>query len=315
MTKIQVGISSCLLGEKVRYDGGHKHSRMCTGELERYFEFTSVCPEMGIGLGVPRKPIRLVGDPANPRAVGSDDLSFDVTDKLKSFAKQTLPELENISGYIFMKGSPSCGLFRVKVYGENGMPAAEPSSGIFSHLVMKNYPQLPVEEAGRLNDPVLKENFISRVFAYSQWQKLKREGITRRKIMEFHSQYKYILMAHSPAVCSKLGRLIATSNNQNTESTAENYFSRFMQALSCKATRKSNTNVLMHLQGYLKKRLHKTDKSSLTEAIEKYRRGITPIIVPITLLKSHFSNHPNAYLDSQAFLNPYPEELSLRNCI
>ncbi|MDD9891275.1 MAG: DUF523 and DUF1722 domain-containing protein [Gammaproteobacteria bacterium] len=315
MAKIKIGISSCLLGEEVRYNGGHKRSVICTDQLQKYFEYTPICPELGIGLGVPRKPIRLVGDPANPRAVGADNASFDVTDKLKSFAQKTLPALQKLSGYIFVKGSPSCGVFRVKVYLENGMPADEPGSGIYSRMVMENYPLLPVEEAGRLNDPVLKENFITRVFAYHQWQQLVTESLTANKVLEFHRNYKYLLMAHSPDECSRLGRMLAETLSSDLNKAADEYIAGFMQTLSRQATRKSNTNVLMHLQGYLKKQLLRTQKESLAESIDKYRQGLLPIIVPITLLKSHFNSFPNKYIESQRFLSPYPEELCLRNRI
>ena len=205
MSKISVGISSCLLGEEVRFNGGHKHSAICSKELGRYFQFKPICPEVGIGLGVPRKPIRLVGDPMQPRAVGVDNPNIDVTEKLKEYGEKALPHLTNICGYIFTKGSPSCGVFRVKVYKENGMPNENPGSGIFASVIMKNNPLLPVEEAGRLTDPVLKENFIQRVFAYHDWQQLKKGSLNINKLMGFHSRYKYSLMSHSPDLCIKLG--------------------------------------------------------------------------------------------------------------
>ncbi len=315
MSKIQIGISSCLLGEEVRYNGGHKRSNICTDQLQKYFEYTPLCPEVSIGLGVPRKPIRLVGDPTNPRAVGSDDASFDVTDKLKSFAEKTLPALHSISGYIFVKGSPSCGVSRVKVYLDNGMPAAEHGSGIYSKMVMDKYPLLPVEEAGRLNDPILKENFITRVFAHHHWQQLVKEGLSAKKVLEFHRDYKFLLMAHSPIECSRLGRLLADALSIDLDKVANEYIASFMKALNGHATRKSNSNVLMHLQGYLKKQLLKKQKESLAESIEHYRKGLLPIIVPITLLKSHFNSFPNKYVETQRFLSPYPEELCLRNRI
>jgi len=270
---------------------------------------------MGIGLGIPRKPIRLVGDSKNPRAVGSDDSNIDVTEKLQAFGQATLPHLKDISGYIFMKGSPSCGVFRVKVYRESGMPSEEPGSGIFARVIMDNFPLLPVEEAGRLNDPVLKENFINRVYAYHDWQQLKNEGLSINKLFDFQSRYKYSLMAHSPGSCIKLGRMLADQNKVVFEKLADEYFALFMKTLAQKATRKTNTNVLMHLQGYLKTKLNHFETESLCEVIDQYRVGILPMIVPVSLLKGHFHSHPNSYIKRQAFLHPYPEELSLRNGI
>ncbi len=270
---------------------------------------------MGIGMGVPRKPIRLVGDPQNPRAVASDDPSIDVTAKLQAYGKKTLPQLNDICGYIFTKGSPSCGVFRVKVYRENGMPNENPGSGIFANVIMKNNPLLPVEEAGRLSDPVLKENFINRVFAYHEWQQLKNKGLKISNILNFHSRYKYTLMAHSSDSCVKLGRMLANADRTCIDNLADEYFALFMQTLSRKATRKTNTNVLMHLQGYLKTKLARKETETLGEVIEQYRLGILPMIVPVTLMKGFFRSHPNSYIEKQAFLQPYPEDLSLRNLI
>lgn len=315
MPKISVGISSCLLGEEVRYNGGHKHSSVCTKELGKYFNFKSVCPEVGAGLGVPRKPIRLIGDPRQPRAVGVDNPNIDVTEKLKEYGEKALPYLENICGYIFIKGSPSCGVFRVKVYRENGIPNENPGSGIFAGVVMKNFPLLPVEEAGRLTDPVLKENFIQRVFAYHDWQQTKKDGLKINKLIDFHSRYKYTLMAHSSDLCVRLGRMLANYDAADIEKLGHNYFTLFMETLARKATRKTNTNVLMHLQGYLKTKLDRKETETLEDAIEQYRTGILPIIVPVTLMKGFFHSHPNSYIDRQAFLRPYPEDLSLRNNI
>lgn len=270
---------------------------------------------MGIGLGVPRKPIRLVGNPKQPRAVGVDNPKLDVTDKLKAYALKTLPDLKDISGYIFMKGSPSCGVFRVKVYRESGMPNENPSSGIFAGVIMENFPLLPVEEAGRLSDPILKENFISRVFAYSDWHQLNKDGLSINLLIDFHGRYKYTLMAHSASSCVRLGRMLANPSKMTIEELGHQYFELFMQTLARKATRKTNTNVLMHLQGYLKTKLNRRQTESLCEAIEQYRTGILPIIVPVSLMKGHFHNHPNNYIEKQAFLQPYPEDLSLRNRI
>ena len=315
MSKINIGISSCLLGEEVRFNGGHKHSSVCTAELARYFEFKSVCPEVGSGLGVPRKPIRLVGDPRQPRAVAADNPNTDVTARLQAYGRETLPQLENICGYIFMKGSPSCGVFRVKVYRESGMPNESPGSGIFASMVMDNFPLLPIEEAGRLSDPILKENFINRVFAYHDWQQLNSDGVTINKLLEFHSRYKYTLMSHSAESCLRLGRMLANPAEADMEELGLEYFTLFMQTLARKATRKLNTNVLMHLQGYLKNALNRKETESLCDVIEQYRVGILPIIVPISLLKNHFHNHPDNYIEKQSYLHPYPDDLSLRNCI
>lgn len=313
--KIQVGISSCLLGDEVRYNGGHKHSTLCTRDLSEYFDFVSVCPEVSIGLGVPRKPIRLVGNPADPDIVGVANREHNVTQPMKEFAKEKVKELGELSGYIFIKGSPSCGLFRVKVYNEDGFPQQEMGRGVYAKAVTDTYPLLPVEESGRLMDAVLRENFITRVFAYQSFTELKKEGLTAKKLIDFHASYKYTLMAHDPQSHSSLGRMLADLSSEDLVELGERYFQALMESLTKKASRRSNTNVLSHIQGYLKNYLSSKEKEKLVEAIEQYRNGIIPLIVPVTLLKNHFHTYPNEYIARQSYLQPYPDDLSLRNTI
>lgn len=312
---IKVGISSCLLGENVRFDGGHKHLRLCTESLSRFFDFVPECPEVGIGMGIPRKPIRLVGDVASPQAVAVHDYRLNYTEKLTAFGQQKAHEHSDLCGYIFMKNSPSCGLFRVKVYQENGYPAAEAGRGLYADALKKAHPLMPMEESGRLNDPLLRENFISRVFAYYDWQQLVKIGLSHHKLINFHTRYKYTLMAHSPKDYGELGRMLADAGNHEVEAIAERYFAALMAVLSTIASRKTHTNVLMHIQGYLKKKLSSAEKQELADIIDRYRTAELPLIVPITLLKHHFNNHPDPYIAKQAYLQPYPDALSLRNTI
>lgn len=313
--KIKVGISSCLLGHEVRFDGGHKHSRLCTDSLSRYFDFVAECPEVGVGMTIPRRPIRLIGDVTAPKSVYVHDNTVDFTDKIIDFGKHKAKEHHDLCGYIFMKNSPSCGVFRVKVYQENGYPAAEPGQGLYSKQIMDANPLLPVEESGRLADSFLRENFITRVFAYHNWQQLQQAGLGYQAIIEFHSSYKYVLMAHSPARYAELGRMLADAGNHDIEQLAQRYFEALMTELKRLASRKTHTNVLMHLQGYLKKVLSPAEKQELANIIEQYRTAQVPLIVPMTLLKHHFNNHPDPYIAKQAYLQPYPEDLSLRNAI
>jgi uncharacterized protein YbgA (DUF1722 family)/uncharacterized protein YbbK (DUF523 family) len=313
--RIRVGISSCLLGEKVRFDGGHKHLRLCSESLSRFFEFVPVCPEVGIGMGIPRKPIRLVGDVESPQAVAVHDYSLDYTDRLTTYGQQKAREHSDLCGYIFMKNSPSCGLFRVKVYQENGYPANEMGRGLYADAFKKAHPLMPMEESGRLNDPLLRENFITRVYAYHDWQQLLESGLTPHKLTQFHARYKYVLMAHSPKDYGDLGRMLAEAGKHDIETLAADYFSVLMAVLSTIASRKTHTNVLMHIQGYLKKKLSSAEKQELADIIDRYRTAELPLIVPITLLKHHFNNHPDPYIAKQAYLQPYPDALSLRNTI
>ena len=315
MDKIQIGISSCLLGEEVRYNGGHKLSRLCVNTLADFFDYKPVCPEVGIGLGVPREPIHLVGDSDKPRAVNVNDASIDVTDRLIKYSEQTIPSLNKICGYIFIKGSPSCGLFKVKVYQKDNPHPEYSGRGIYANAVSKVMPLLPVEEADRLTDSVLRENFIARVFTYHRWQSLLKEGLSAESILNFHAAYKFSLMAHAPQIYTTLGQLLADSGKCDLDKLGEKYFAKLMLALTKKATRKSNTNVLTHIQGYLKKQLQDKEKEKLIEVVEQYRTGIVPLVVPVTLLQHHFNVHPNEYIEKQAFFDPYPQELNLRNAI
>ena len=313
--RIKVGISSCLLGENVRFDGGHKHLRLCTDSLSRFFEFVPECPEVGIGMGIPRKHIRLVGNVQAPQAVAVHDYQLNYTAELTAFGQQKAREHKDLCGYIFMKNSPSCGLFRVKVYQENGYPANEAGRGIYADVLKKAHPLMPMEESGRLNDPLLRENFISRVFAYSDWQQLLNDGLTHHKLINFHTRYKYSLMAHSPVHYAELGRMLADAGNHDVEALGERYFRALMMVLSKIASRKTHTNVLMHIQGYLKKKLSSAEKQELADIIDRYRTAELPLIVPITLLKHHFNNYPDPHIAKQAYLQPYPDALSLRNTI
>ena len=312
---IKVGISACLLGAPVRFNGGHKKSHLCKDVLSQYFTYAPVCPEQAIGLGTPREPIRLVGETNNPRAVGTVNAELDVTDALSAYGQRTAAELTDLCGFILMQKSPSCGMERVKVYQYSGHTAEHGGVGLFAAALMRAQPNLPVEEDGRLNDPVLRENFITRVFAYAEWRELLNSGLSRKKLYDFHARYKYQLMANSPADCSALGRLLANNQQLRLGILATQYFSLFMQALKKIANRGSHTNVLQHISGYIKRSLDAEDKRELQTLISQYRTGIVPLIVPLTLLKHHFKRHPDCYIAEQVYLQPHPENLSLRNAI
>jgi len=314
-SKPTLGISACLLGNEVRYNGGHKQSQLCSKILGEHFEFIAVCPEVAIGLGVPREPIRLVGDPAAPRAVGTRQHERDLSAPLAAYGERMAGELQGICGYIFMQKSPSCGLERVKVYQDNGSPSTAGARGIYAAAFCARHPNLPVEEDGRLNDSVLRENFLSRVFAYAAWQTLLQEGLTRHRLLNFHARYKYLLMATDPQHYHALGQLLGNLAEQPLQELAPRYFSELMAALKKCATRGTHSNVLQHLSGYFKRVLSADDKAELSQLIEQYRTGLVPLVVPLTLLKHHLRQHPNAYLAEQRYLQPHPENLSLRNAL
>lgn len=311
----QLAISACLLGEPVRYNGGHKASRLCLDVLSRHFDFVPVCPEVAIGLGVPRPTLRLVGDRDTPRALIQREGGRDVSEALRDFGHKQAGLLQDICGYIFMQQSPSCGLQRVKLYRFDGQLRPPGARGLYAQAFCAARPELPVEEEGRLNDPVIRENFLTRVFAYAAWQRLCEEGLTRHAVIGFHSRYKYQLMAHNPRQYSALGQRLAKISDQPLEEFAPDYFRDFMQALGTCATRGTHSNVLQHLAGYLKHDLPGSEKAEMQRLIDQYREGVIPLVVPLTLLKHHFRLHPHPYIDAQAYLQPHPEDLSLRNAI
>lgn len=312
--KITVGISSCLLGNHVRHDGGHKHHSFITGTLGEYFEFVPFCPEVGAGLGTPRPPIRLVGDEQAVRIVGSKDPDLDVTDDLVGFCESKMPEIAPLGGFILKKDSPSCGMERVKIYNDKGHPAHN-GSGVFAKMILENYPNLPVEEEGRLGDARLRENFIERIFIYQRWREMMESGLTVSGLMDFHARHKLNFMSRHQDKVRELGRLAASANSDNLNQVASDYFDLAMKTLKNLATVKNHVNVLLHAMGYLKRELDGDDKQEMLETIESYRLMQVPLIVPITLIRHHFRRSPHPYIENSWYFSPYPGELKLRNSV
>ncbi|MHB1319652.1 MAG: YbgA family protein [Anaerolineae bacterium] len=312
---IRLGVSRCLLGERVRYDGGHKHDPYVTDVLGQYVDaWVGVCPEVECGLPIPRESMRLVGEPEAPRLVMPRS-GADQTERMLAWTAGKLDELEGqeLNGFIFKKDSPSSGAFRVRVYDQNGVPKRE-GSGLFAGAFLKRFPNLPVEEEGRLHDLPLRENFIERIFAHARWLCLLKEEPTPGGLVQFHSAAKLALMAHSPAHYQALGRLVAKGGKLPWNELADAYYAGFMEGLSKLATRGRHVNVLQHLMGYLKDDLSSEDKQELLGVFTDYRKELVPLIVPVTLLKHHLARHavPD-WVHIQTYLNPYPKELMLRN--
>ncbi len=310
--RIQIGVSSCLLGQEVRHDGSHKRSQYISKVLAEYFDFVPFCPEMAVGLGVPRPTIRLVNDSGIHRLVETKDPEAEYTDDMHRVSSQYCETLGEICGYILKSKSPSCGMERVNLYNDKGH-AEKKGVGLFAQNLLEKYPNLPVEEEGRLNDPHLRENFIERVFAYHRWQQLKKEGLNVSSLMEFHKKHKFSLLAHNEKIYRQLGPLVASATRENIEFVASDYIALFMQGMKTHATRKKHMNVLQHTMGFLKNDLSAEDKQELLELLDKYKGGQVPLVVPVTLFRHHLRKNPSNYIEEQHYMSPYPEELMLRN--
>lgn len=312
---LRIGISSCLLGKQVRYDAGHKHSAYITQTLGEYFEFVPFCPEVAIGLGIPRPPIRLVSVDGAIRVRGVDDPERDVTEALIENGEAVAGQLGNVSGYLFKKGSPSCGMERVKVYHAHSGHPVESSAGMYAATLMRRLPELPVEEEGRLMDPRLRENFIERVFVYHRWHRYCARGMTPAALVDFHTRHKFSVLAHDEPAYRELGRLVADAGGGDIAELAAEYVRVLMRALAKIATPKQHANVLMHIMGFFKEDIDSDDKAELLDLIDAYRQEQVPLIVPMTLIHHHLRRHPNDYISAQYYINPHPRELMLRNRI
>lgn len=313
MEKIRIGVSACLLGQNVRYDGGHQRDRYITDTLGRWFEWVPVCPEVEYGLPIPREAMRLVGDPETPRLV-TIRTRIDHTDGMLSWADKRLEALaaEDLCGFIFKSRSPSSGMAAVKVYPETGM-AVKKGVGIFAGAFMRRFPLLPVEEDGRLNDPALRENFIERIFVYRRWRELERRNGGMKELVMFHAEHKLLILSHSPKHLTILGRLVANPDRMKLAALREEYFLNLMEGLRLTATVRKQTNVLEHMAGYFKKKLTPDEKKELGEVIGNYHRGLLPLIVPVTLIAHYVRLYGEPYLQKQIYLHPHPIELMLRN--
>ncbi len=311
--KIRVGVSSCLLGNPVRYDGGHKHDRYITDILGKYFDFVPVCPEVECGLPIPREAMRLLGDPETPRLVTSRN-GIDLTEKMVSYCDNRVKELENddLCAFIFKKDSPSSGLHKVKVYHESGH-SQKNGRGFFAAAFTCHFPLLPVEEEGRLNDPGLRENFIEKVFCYYRWKTFLQQKPDYKALIDFHTSHKLQLMSHSPKHLSKMGKLVAAGKNIPEETLLTEYQFDLMEAMSLKATVKKNVNVLYHIAGHFKKLISSDEKNELISLIESYANHTAPLIVPLTLTNHFIRKYDASYLQNQTYLEPHPSELMLRN--
>jgi uncharacterized protein YbgA (DUF1722 family)/uncharacterized protein YbbK (DUF523 family) len=313
LEKIRVGISSCLLGEPVRFDGGHKRDRFLTDTFGKFVEWVPVCPEVECGLTIPRPSMRLVGEPQDPRLVVTRT-GEDLTSRMKTWAAGRLDGLarEELCGFVFKSNSPSSGMERVRVYDRSGMPHKQ-GVGIFARAFMERFPLLPVEEDGRLHDIGIRENFVERLFCLQRYRRAMRPRPSLGKLIRFHSEHKLQLMAHSPKHLTRMGRLVAAGKKAGLSGLVGEYQDLLLEALRLRATVSKNVNALQHMLGYFKKQLGADEKKEMIEIIEDYRSGYSPLIVPITMIRHYVRKYNQEYLAQQTYLNPHPVELKLRN--
>jgi len=313
MEKIKLGISTCLLGENVRYDGGHKLDRFLTDTLGQYVEYVPVCPEVECGLPIPREAMHLEGNPDSPRLV-TTRTKKDMTDSMVQWARKRVIDLEkeDLCGFIFKSDSPSSGMERVKVYNEKGMPVKK-GVGMFARILMEHFPLLPVEDEGRLHDPKLRDNFIERIFALKRWREVLGRKESRGNVVDFHARHKLLILSHSPKHYQTMGKLVAKAKDLPLKELYQKYQTLLMESLYSKTSPRKNANVLQHMMGYFKELLSSDEKQELLEVIENYRKEYIPLIVPITLINHYVRKYDQPYLKQQVYLNPHPLELQLRN--
>lgn len=312
-TPINIGISTCLLGENVRYDGGHKRDRYLTDTLGQYVRYVPVCPEVEAGFGVPRESMQLRGDPGAPRLV-TNQTGKDLTDAMLAWAQKRVVELEkeDLCGFVFKSRSPSSGMERVKVVNDKGMPVKK-GVGLFARVFIDHFPLVPVEEEGRLHDPKLRENFIESVFVFKRWRACLEEGRSRGKLVAFHTRHKLLIMSHSVEHHRSMGKLVARVKELPLEELYERYQGHLMGAFKLRTTMKKHVNVLQHMMGYFKKVLSADEKEELLEYLDLYRKGHLPLVVPVTLINHYVRKYDQPYLNQQYYLHPHPVELQLRN--
>ncbi|MGR0280053.1 YbgA family protein [Marinomonas dokdonensis] len=313
--KIPVGISACLVGDPVRFNGGHSRSSFCDTQLSAYFDYQKFCPEMAAGFGSPRPTLRLEGNPEQPRMVFSKNSQTDVSKVFMRASEPYIETLSHLDGYIVMKKSPSCGMERIKVYQENGHPHMQRSAGLFTKALQERYPLLPIEEDGRLNDPKLRENFILRVFTHHDFRHSVGENATMKDLIAFHSRYKYLVMAHSYPMYKALGKMLSGQDPRPIRELRHGYFEALMKALSKPAKRTSHCNALMHIIGYLKDSVDVSIRKEIIAVVEQYRRGEVNLATPMTLLHHYLKCYGSEYIKKQQYFMPYPAPLGIRNTV
>ena len=310
-----LGVSACLMGKQVRFDGGHKKNNFILSTLSKHIDFQSVCPEIESGFGIPRSTMQLRKNGEEIRLVFSKDPNNDVTDKLLDYSNEKVNQLDHLDGFIFKKDSPSCGAFRVPVVVHKDGFRSKEGVGLFAKTFMERHPLIPIEEEGRLNDAGLCENFFERVYAYRRWKKACDQKSGVQELINFHSRHKLMLMARGSHFYQELGRLVSGTTKKDLAEKREKYIQRFMEVMKITTQRGRQVNVLQHIMGYLKQAITSDDKQELLSIFEAYRQRQLPLITPVTLLRHHLRVHPQRYISAQHYLEPFPEQLALRSAL
>ena len=313
-SKLKIGVSSCLLGEEVRWNGDHKKDRYIRDVLGNYFEYVSICPEVDVGMGTPRETVALYGTLENQKIIGKKSQT-DWTMKMKQYTNDRIFKLskENLCGYIFKSKSPTCGIGKVPIYSEFGSNKIKHGHGMFARSFLKAFPMIPIEDEGRLHDPKIRENFIVRVFCSHRLQLLMKKSFSIGSLLKFHTRHKFLILSHNRKKYDEMGQLVASAKNIKQEELKARYSKLFAEALTYISTPKKNTDVLLHMIGFLKQMLTKEEKMDILSVIEDYRKEILPLVVPVTLIYHQVKKYKIKYLLDQVYLNPHPKELMLRN--
>jgi uncharacterized protein YbgA (DUF1722 family)/uncharacterized protein YbbK (DUF523 family) len=311
---VRIGVSACLLGGEVRFDGGHKHDRYLTDVLDQNVEWLPICPEIEVGMGVPRPVLQLRGGEIGERLVERES-GLDWTGRMRSYAEARVRELEStgLDGFIVKKDSPSCGMSRVRVYKELGAMPTREGVGHFAQALTRSLPELPLEEEGRLRDAVLRERFIEQIFSHNRWRVLVSRGLTRRSLIAFHEAHKMLILAHDQKIYREMGRIVASFGDVPDEDVYSAYRSRFVAAFRRPTTIARHVNVLEHLFGHVKDKISRAEKREITSCIDAYRNEEIPLVVVVSLLKFLIAAHGVKYVRGQLYLEPHPRELKLRN--
>lgn len=308
----KISISSCLLGNLVRYDKNHCKDSWIVDELSKHVELVPICPEMQMGLGAPREEIHLYHkvDQKDKVRLKKKYAGEDITrlaEETYAMMNEDIREV-NYDGMILTKKSPSCGIDRVKTVEEGRPDRVTWNTGLFAKNILDNFPSMPIIDSGRMLNKDLRENYLKEVFAHFRFKKINMD---LSSFQDFHKKYKYILMDHSPSSLKKLGQIVANASKKTINRDFNRYYSLFFRTITEPATTPKRINTLQHLLGYFKKHLETDEKQEVITLLEDYREGIIKYSVLLKYFELLTKKYKVEYLDIQYYFSPYPKELKL----